>query len=81
MPSRPRSGFGPAGWVALAMLVVFAIAVWKKVPSAIGKALDKKIAAIREQLDEAAALRKEAEALKAEYEAKAEAADSRSRRR
>ena len=40
-------------------------------PAAIGKALDKKIAAIRDQLDEAAALRKEAEALKAEYEAKA----------
>ena len=49
-------GLNPGGWVALAMLVVFAIAIWKKVPAAIGKALDKKIAAIRDQLEEAAAL-------------------------
>src|SRR3546814_19199208 len=48
--------------------------LWKKVPAAIGKALDKKIAGIREQLDEAAKLRAEAEALKAEYEARAAAA-------
>lgn len=69
-------GFGPGGWVAIAMLVVFAVAIWKKVPSAIGKALDKKIAAIRDQLDEASALRKEAEELKREYEAKAASADA-----
>ncbi|MGH6705979.1 MAG: F0F1 ATP synthase subunit B [Sphingomicrobium sp.] len=68
-------GLNPGGWVALAMLVVFAIMIWKKVPSAIGKSLDKKIAAIREQLAEAEALRKDVEALKAEYEAKAKAAD------
>ena len=43
-------------------------------PAAIGKALDRKIAGIREQLDEAAKLRAEAEAVKAEYEAKAAAA-------
>jgi F-type H+-transporting ATPase subunit b len=69
-------GLDAAAWVALAMLVVFAIFLWKKVPAAIGKALDRKIATIREQLDEAAQLRAEAEALKAEYEAKAAAADS-----
>jgi len=68
--------FGPGFFVALAMLAVLAIAVWKKVPSAIGKALDKKIAAIRDQLNEAAALRKEAEELKREYEAKAASADA-----
>lgn len=68
-------GLNPGGWVALAMLVVFAIMIWKKVPAAIGKSLDKKIAAIREQLAEAEALRKDVEALKAEYEAKAKAAD------
>ena len=67
-------GMGPGFYVALAMLVVFALAIWKKVPSAIGKSLDKKIALIREQLAEAEALRKEAEALKAEYEAKAKSA-------
>jgi len=58
------------GWVSLAMLVFLAILVWKKVPAAIGAALDKKIGAIRAQLDEAAKLRAEAEALKAEYEAR-----------
>jgi len=68
--------FGPGFFVAVAMLLVFAIAIWKKVPSAIGKALDKKIAQIREQLDEAASLRKEAEELKREYEAKAASADA-----
>lgn len=69
-------GLDPTGWVALAMLAVFALFIWKKVPAAIGKALDKKIAAIRDQLDEASALRKEAEELKREYELKARAADS-----
>jgi F-type H+-transporting ATPase subunit b len=67
-------GLNATAWVALAMLVVIAIMLWKKVPAAIGKALDKKIAGIREQLDEAAKLRAEAEALKAEYEAKSAAA-------
>ena len=64
-------GFNPGGWVAIAMLVVFAIMIWKKVPAAIGSALDKKIEGIRGQLAEAEAIRKEAEALKAEYAAKA----------
>ncbi|HEU4704723.1 MAG TPA: F0F1 ATP synthase subunit B [Sphingomicrobium sp.] len=63
-------------FIALAMLVVFAILAWKKVPAAIGKALDGKIALIRDQLAEAEALRKEAEALKAEYQAKAKSADA-----
>jgi len=69
-------GFGAPGWIALAMLAVFAILIWKRVPSIIGAALDKKIAGIRAQLDEAAQLRAEAEALKAEYEAKAAQADA-----
>lgn len=64
-------GLDATAWVALAMLVVLGIMLWKKVPAAIGRALDKKIAGIREQLDEAARLRAEAEALKAEYEARA----------
>jgi F-type H+-transporting ATPase subunit b len=68
-------GLDPGGWVAVAMLVVFAILIWKKVPGAIGKALDSKIALIRDQLAEAESLRKEAEALKAEYEAKAASID------
>jgi F-type H+-transporting ATPase subunit b len=68
-------GLDPGGWVALAMLAVFAIFIWKKVPGAIAGALDSKIALIRDQLAEAESLRKEAEALKAEYEKKAKSAD------
>ena len=66
----------PGGWVALAVIAVFLILIWQKVPGAVAKALDKKIAGIREQLSEAETLRKEAEALKAEYAAKAAAAES-----
>ena len=62
-------------FIGAAMLVVIAIMIWKKVPGAIAKALDDKIALIRGQLAEAEALRKEAEALKAEYEAKSAAVD------
>lgn len=61
-------------WVALAMVAVLVILAWKKVPRAIGASLDQKIALIRAQLDEAKQLRAEAEALKAEYEAKSRAA-------
>ncbi len=68
-------GLNPGGWVALAMITVFAVMIWKKVPTMIGKALDGKIAEIRAQLDEATTLRAEAEALKQEYQAKAAAAD------
>jgi F-type H+-transporting ATPase subunit b len=64
-------GLDAPAWIALAMVVVFAILLWKRVPALIGRALDKKIASIREQLDEAAQLRAEAETLKGEYEAKA----------
>ena len=68
-------GLTPPAWIALAMIVVIAIMIWKKVPGAIAGALDSKIALIRDQLAEAEALRKEAEALKAEYEAKSASAD------
>lgn len=67
-------GLTPTSWVALAMIAVFAMMIWKKVPGAIGRALDGKIAEIRDQLQEAKTLRAEAEALKQEYEAKAAAA-------
>ena len=67
--------FDAPAFIALAMIVVIAIMIWKRVPGAIGKALDAKIGLIRDQLAEAEALRKEAEALKAEYQAKANAAE------
>lgn len=69
-------GLNATAWVSLAMIVVIVLLVSKKVPALIGGALDKKIAAIRAQLDEASKLRAEAETLKAEYEAKAKAAAS-----
>nr|WP_314445220.1 F0F1 ATP synthase subunit B [uncultured Sphingomonas sp.] len=68
-------GFDATMLVGLAMLVVIGLMLWKKVPAAIGKALDGKIAGIRAQLDEAAALRAEAEKIKAEYEARAAASE------
>jgi len=68
-------GLNPGAWVAIAVLIVFALLAWKEVHHAVGKALDSKIALIRDQLAEAEALRKEAEALKAEYESKAKSAD------
>src|SRR5690349_22535860 len=68
-------GLTAPAFIALAMIVVIAILVWKKVPGAIGRALDDKIKLIRDQLAEAESLRKEAEALKAEYEAKAASVD------
>src|SRR5689334_10093645 len=65
----------PGGWVALAIIIVFVLLIWKKVPGAVGRALDSKIELIRDQLAEAESLRKEAEALKAEYEAKSKSVD------
>ncbi|HEV7233036.1 MAG TPA: F0F1 ATP synthase subunit B [Sphingorhabdus sp.] len=67
-------GMDATMWVALAMIFVLALALWKKVPAMIGGALDNQIAGIKAQLDQATALRAEAEAIKAEYEAKAKQA-------
>ncbi len=67
-------GINPGGFVALSMIVVIAILIWKGAFKSIGGALDKKIASIREQLDEASRLRAEAEALRAEYQVRATAA-------
>src|SRR3546814_10953909 len=60
----------PSWWVALAMTIFFAVLIWKKAPAAIGAMLDKQIAEIAQQLNEAEQLRLDAESLKAEYEAK-----------
>ena len=64
-------GLEPFQWVAVAMLVLILIAIFgAKVHKTIAGGLDGKIAAIREQLDEAKKLRHEAEELRAEYAAK-----------
>ena len=74
-PEPTAFGLDAPAFISLAILFIIAIILWKKVPQAIGSALDKKIAVIREQLDQAAKLRAEAEALRGEYEAKTAAAD------
>ncbi len=66
----------PTTWVSVAMLVLLGIMLWKKVPAMIGAGLDKKIADIRSQLEEASALRAEAEKLRGEYQAKIKAAEN-----
>src|SRR3569833_2249730 len=71
----PALWLNPGGWVALAMIVVLVLLAWKRVPHEVARALASKIDLIRNQLAEAEALRKEAEAIKAEYEAKAASSD------
>ena len=75
-PEPAVFGLNAAWFVAAAMLAVIAIVIWKKVPGKIGRLLDKRIESIRNQLAEAAQLRAEAEALRNEYQAKADAADA-----
>ena len=71
----PRAvGMDATAWVSLAMAEFILILIVKKVPSLIGGVLDGRIAQIRSQLAEASKLRAEAEALKAEYEARLSAA-------
>lgn len=69
-------GLDATVWVSLAMAVFLLILAVKKVPTLIGRSLDGRIATIRTQLDEAQALRREAEALRAEYADKLAAADA-----
>lgn len=69
-PQPELWGLAPFQVVALAMAVLIAIMLWKRVPQMVVGGLDNKIAAIRQQLDEAKQLRAEAEALRQEYQAK-----------
>lgn len=68
-------GVNAGGWIALAMLVVIGILLWGKAHRTLASSLDEKIALIRNQLAEAEALRKDAEALRSEYAAKAKSVD------
>src|SRR5690349_21512102 len=63
-------------FVSLAMAVFIAILIWKKVPGLIVGGLDKQISAIRTRLEEAKAIRAEAEALRDEYARKLASVDS-----
>lgn len=67
LPEPSALGFGPAGWVGLAIIVLLLVAFWKKAPAMLTRGLDGSIAEIRKQLDEAKSLRAEAEALRKEY--------------
>lgn len=69
-------GFDASGWVAVAMLILIGIMIWKKVPQLIGRGLDGYASKIKAELDEAARLRKEAEELLATYQAQANQAAS-----
>ncbi|MBW6525317.1 hypothetical protein KZ813_00520 [Sphingomonas sp. RHCKR7] len=69
-------GFNDTGWVGIAALVVLIGMVIVRVPRTIAAMLDKRIGEIRHQLDEAAALRREAEALRDEYAARARSAEA-----
>ncbi|MDE1915448.1 MAG: hypothetical protein KGJ57_08585 [Sphingomonadales bacterium] len=60
-------GMTPPMWVAFSMLVLIIVMLVLKVPALLTKGLDSSIAEIRKQLDEAKALRADAEALKAQY--------------
>lgn len=55
-------------WVLVPVLLFFALVAWKGGFKAIGKALDGRAVAIREELDEARRLREEAQALLASYQ-------------
>lgn len=61
-------GLAPASWiVAASMTVLIIVALFLKVPKTLTSGLDASIAEIKKQLDEAKALRAEAEALRKEY--------------
>jgi F-type H+-transporting ATPase subunit b len=65
----------PVTIVSTAMTILIGIMVWKKVPAMVTSGLDKQIAAIRTQLDEARLLRAEAENLRAVYAARIASAE------
>jgi len=70
-------GLVPFQWVSISMAVLLLIAFgYAKVHKTIAAGLDGKIADIRRNLDEAKALRAEAEALRAEYAAKIAGAEN-----
>jgi F-type H+-transporting ATPase subunit b len=76
-PQPELLGLQPYQWVSMSMAVLLLIAfAGLKVHKTIAGGLDGKIAEIRRNLDEAKALRAEAEALRAEYAAKIAGAET-----
>lgn len=60
----------PTFWVAVGTVLFIGLVVWRRVPQMVGKMLDDRAAAIKQELDEAKRLRAEAEVLLNEYRAK-----------
>ncbi|TYO88571.1 ATP F0F1 synthase subunit B [Oceanicella actignis] len=56
--------------VAIAFFCFIGVLLWLKVPARVAEMLDKRIAAIRQELDDARRLREEAQALLASFERK-----------
>ena len=68
--------FDPETWVAIAFVIFIAILVRLGVLRMIGKTLDERSARIKTEIDEATRLRKEAEALLAQYKLKQKEAEA-----
>lgn len=66
--------------VAIAFLIFIGILVYYRVPGMLGGMLDKRADAIRAELDEARALREEAQELRASYERKIREAEAQAKR-
>ncbi len=66
-PEPAALGLTPPMWVALSMTVLIVLMLVLKVPRMMASGLDASIAQIKKQLEEAKALRAEAEKLRAEY--------------
>ena len=49
----------PEFWVLVSFLIFVGLLVWKGVPGLVGKSLDQRAGAIRNELDEARRLREE----------------------
>jgi F-type H+-transporting ATPase subunit b len=81
VPEAPHAedtllGLGAETWVYISVSIFFALAIiLGKLPQRIAEALDERIAGVRRQLDEAKALRAEAETLLADAQARADAAN------
>ena len=66
----------PTFWVAVAFFGFMALLVYMKVPALVAKALDDRAAEIKRNLDEARALREEAQKVLADYQRKQRNAQS-----
>jgi F-type H+-transporting ATPase subunit b len=66
----------PAFWALVALIIFVALVLYLRVPRQIAGLLDRRVDAIRNELDEARRLREEAHALLADYQRKAREAES-----